>query len=85
MADDIKLSKSGVFLDTKTGEIVESQPEEGIQIVAPGRPLDATALAAIERERPNLTPTSPVDLSATGPAPEDTTKTVTTTKTATRK
>jgi hypothetical protein len=40
-----------VFVDTKTGKVVESQPEEGVQIVAPGAPLDASALAAIARER----------------------------------
>jgi hypothetical protein len=34
MAEEI--SKSGVFIDTKTGKVVESQPEEGVQLVAPG-------------------------------------------------
>lgn len=29
-------SKSGTWFDTKAGNVVHSQPEEGIQLVAPG-------------------------------------------------
>ena len=46
MADDV--SKTGVFIDTKTGEVVESQPEEGIQLVPPGGTIDPAAAQAIE-------------------------------------
>lgn len=33
-------SSKGVWFDTKAGKVVESQPEEGVQLVAPG--VDAT-------------------------------------------
>lgn len=46
MADEI--STNGVFIDTKTGQVVESQPEEGIQLVAPGGVIDDNARALIE-------------------------------------
>ena len=29
-------TSKGVWFDTKTGKVVESQPEEGVQLVAPG-------------------------------------------------
>ena len=29
-------ASKGVWLDSKTGKVVESQPEEGVQLVAPG-------------------------------------------------
>jgi len=35
MAAD-ETSKSGVWIDTKTGRVVESQPEHGVQLVPPG-------------------------------------------------
>jgi hypothetical protein len=47
LADD-QVSKGGVFIDTKTGQVVESQPEEGIQLVAPGGVIDDNARALIE-------------------------------------
>jgi hypothetical protein len=34
-------ASKGVWLDSKTGKVVESQPEEGVQLVAPG--VEATA------------------------------------------
>jgi hypothetical protein len=46
MADEV--SKSGVFIDSKTGKVVNSQPEEGVQLVPPGGIIDATAEARIE-------------------------------------
>jgi hypothetical protein len=46
MADEV--SKSGVFIDMKTGKVVNSAPEEGIQIVPPGGTIDPTAAAQIE-------------------------------------
>jgi len=30
------IAKNGVFIDTKTSTVVDSQPEEGVQLVAPG-------------------------------------------------
>lgn len=48
MAD---ISQSGVFFDTKANKVVNSQPEEGVQIVAPGGELTATAEAEIARWR----------------------------------
>lgn len=44
-------SKSGVWIDTKSDKIVESQPEEGIQLVAPGGPVTPEIAKRIERER----------------------------------
>lgn len=46
MADDV--SKTGVFIDSKTGKVVTSPPEEGYQIVAPGGVIDANAQAQID-------------------------------------
>lgn len=46
MADEV--SKTGVFIDAKTGKVVDSQPEEGYQLVAPGGVIDANAQAQIE-------------------------------------
>lgn len=50
MADD-QVSKNGVFIDTKTGKVVESRPEEGIQLVPPGGTIDAAAQEAIDRAK----------------------------------
>lgn len=33
---DENISQNGVFYDTKNNKVVESQPEEGVQILAPG-------------------------------------------------
>lgn len=69
MADEV--SKNGVFIDTKTGKIVEKQPEEGIQIVPPGGTIDAVAQAqidAVNNADSGAAQQQPVDLSATGPA-----------------
>lgn len=41
-------SKNGVFYDTKAGKVVESQPEEGIQLVAPGAEITPDAQARID-------------------------------------
>lgn len=67
MADE-KVSKGGVFIDTKTGKVVQSQPEEGIQLVAPGGTIDDAAQAAIDAAN----------------QPADTDKTVTTKATSSR-
>ena len=49
MADDV--SKTGVFIDLKTDKVVERQPEEGIQLVAPGGQVTPAAAKRIENER----------------------------------
>lgn len=46
---DVKISATGVFFDTKAQKVVESQPEEGVQIVAPGGEVTADAQASIDR------------------------------------
>lgn len=45
MADEV--SKTGVYVDSKTGKVVNSPPEEGIQLVPAGGTIDSTAAAAI--------------------------------------
>lgn len=60
-----EVSKSGVFIDTKTGKVVESQPEEGIQLVAPGGVVTPNAEAQITAAKAGVdTSTEGVDLSA---------------------
>jgi hypothetical protein len=46
MADEV--SKNGVYVDSKTGKVVNSPPEEGIQLVPAGGTIDSAAAAAIE-------------------------------------
>lgn len=46
MADEV--SKSGVFIDTKTGKVVEKQPEEGVQLVPPGGTIDSATAQQIQ-------------------------------------
>jgi hypothetical protein len=48
MAD---ICESGVFFDTKNQKVVDSKPEEGIQIVAPGDEMTADREADIQRWR----------------------------------
>jgi hypothetical protein len=50
MADE-NISKSGVFFDTKNQKVVDSPPEEGVQIVAPGSVVTPDAQADIDRWR----------------------------------
>lgn len=36
------MAESGAWIDTKTGKVVAKQPEEGVQLIAPGtEPTDA--------------------------------------------
>lgn len=49
MADEV--SKTGVYRDLKTGKVVHSPPEEGIQLVPPGGIIDAAAQAQIDAEK----------------------------------
>ncbi len=39
----------GVYIDTRTGKVVESQPEEGIQLVPPGGEITKSRQAVIDR------------------------------------
>lgn len=48
---DVNISESGVFWDSKNLKVVDSQPEEGVQIVAPGTEVTANAEAEIARWR----------------------------------
>jgi hypothetical protein len=48
---DVNISKTGVFIDTKTGQVVDSQPEEGVQLVAPGTEITPAAQRAIDDAR----------------------------------
>lgn len=41
-------ASKGVWLDSKTGKVVESQPEEGVQLVAPGTESTPDAERLIE-------------------------------------
>lgn len=43
MANEPQIIDGGVFIDTKTDEIVHVKPEEGVQIVPEGGTLDDTA------------------------------------------
>lgn len=47
MADNAT-AKNGVYFDTKAGKVVEKQPEEGIQLVAPGGEITAAVQARID-------------------------------------
>ncbi len=65
MSNDPVKSKSGVFVDSKSGEVVYSEPEEGVQIVAPGGVVDANARARIELEGGSLESASTADVAET--------------------
>jgi len=39
----------GVWFDTKAGKVVESQPAEGVQLVAPGIEASDADLALVDR------------------------------------
>lgn len=47
----VNISETGVFFDTKTGKVVDGQPEEGIQIVAPGGEVTPAAQKEIDAYR----------------------------------
>lgn len=46
MADEV--SKTGVYIDTKTGKVTDAPPEEGIQLVPPGGTIDSAAQKQID-------------------------------------
>ena len=52
-------ASKGVWLDTKTGKVVESQPEEGVQLIAPGveaTPDEQARVDALKTPEPKKTP-----------------------------
>lgn len=46
MADET--SKNGKWIDNKTGQVVSSEPEEGVQLLAPGVPETPDVTARIK-------------------------------------
>jgi hypothetical protein len=61
-------SKNGVFFDTKNQKVVKTQPEEGIQIVAPGGEITPSVQADIDRftDAQNGTPSTPKTIGTQG-------------------
>lgn len=49
MSDSPNISAGGVFFDTKNQKVVQSPPEEGVQLVAPGGEITPEAQADIDR------------------------------------
>ena len=45
---DKKNDDRGAWVDSRTGKVVYSKPEEGRQLAAPGRPIRKSEQAAIE-------------------------------------
>jgi len=45
---DANVSKNGVWVDGKTGKVVESQPEEGFQIVPAGAEITPDMQKAVD-------------------------------------
>lgn len=72
MADTENTSKTGKWVDSATGQVVDSPPARGIQLVAPGGELTPDvkkAIAAAEEAAKNAGPTE----AATKPATTETT------------
>jgi hypothetical protein len=77
---DPEVSESGVWFDSKAGKVVNSAPEEGVQLVPPGGELTAAVKAAIDRHEsiapvvepaaadPNLQPEGEVETADEPPA-----------------
>lgn len=49
MTDSV--SKNGVWIDTKTNKVVESQPEEGVQLVPAGGTIDAATQTLVDNAK----------------------------------
>lgn len=65
MADEI--STTGKWVDTTTGQVVDSEPTEGRQLVAPGSPITPQAAHRIRQAEE----TAPVVETATAPEAEE--------------
>jgi hypothetical protein len=50
MANEPEKIAGGVFIDTKTGDVVGEKPEEGMQIVPEGGVLDSVAQGILDAE-----------------------------------
>lgn len=70
MADEV--SKTGVYIDMKTGKVTNSPPEEGIQLVGPGGVIDAAAQAQIDGAKAAASgaPSEPKTVTTPTAAPE---------------
>jgi len=67
MADSV--SKSGIWVDSKTGKVVESEPEQGFQMVPKGGEITPLVQSQLDQLRaPTSAPAGPVDLSVQEPA-----------------
>lgn len=78
MADEV--SETGVYIDTKTGKVTDSPPEEGIQLVPAGGTIDNATQKQIDAAKAAASGAGQqetVDLSAT----EDTADTKTSQRT----
>jgi hypothetical protein len=63
MADE-EVSENGKFLDTKEGKIVDSQPEEGVQLIAPGVVVTPEHKSTVERYETGLADQGDVERAA---------------------
>lgn len=52
MADTV--SKNGVWIDSKTNKVVQSRPEEGVQLVAPGDTITPEVQQLIDNAKASL-------------------------------
>lgn len=69
MADE-EVAKSGKWVDSKTGKVVDKQPEEGIQLVAEGTPITPDVKAAIEAAETAAEGSAPVERTVSTKATE---------------
>jgi hypothetical protein len=60
----VATSKTGVYFDTQSREVVEKQPVEGIQLCSPGGEITPEIAKTIEEHRIADTPRETADLSA---------------------
>lgn len=67
---DVEIS-SGVWWDLKTEKVVESAPEEGIQLIAPGSVVTPAHRAAVDRYREIERPSSDDDAQPVETATDD--------------
>lgn len=51
MPDNDSVCTTGLWVDTKTGQVVESRPEEGIQLCPPGGELSPDVKLNIDMAR----------------------------------
>lgn len=66
MADNV--SKSGIWVDSTTGKVVESEPEQGFQMVPKGGEITPLVQSQLDQLRTPSAPAASVDLSVQEPA-----------------